>query len=135
MHLGTMVGWRLMCALGLALLAPTVATAQQAAPAPYAGEVTYAKDIAPILQRSCQNCHRPESVAPMSLLSYEQVRPWARSIKTRVSIGPKAGVMPPWYAEKNIGIQKYKNDPSLSEEEIEDRQVGRQRGAAREPGG
>ena len=118
MHVGTKAGWNLTLALGMALLLPAVAGAQQAAPAPYAGEVTYAKDIAPILQRSCQNCHRPDSVAPMSLLSYEQVRPWARSIKTRVSIGPKAGVMPPWYVEKNIGIQNYKNDPSLSDEEI-----------------
>src|SRR5215510_4133637 len=82
------------------------------------GEITFAKDIAPILQRSCQKCHRPDGVAPMSLVTYEDVRPWARSIKTRTSIGPRAGVMPPWYVEKNIGIQKFKNDPSLSDEEI-----------------
>ncbi len=44
------------------------------------GEVTFAKDIAPILQRSCQTCHRPNSIAPMSLIEYEEVRPWARSI-------------------------------------------------------
>jgi hypothetical protein len=80
--------------------------------------VTFAKHIAPILQRSCQNCHRPDGVAPMPLVTYEDVRPWARSIKTRTSIGPKAGVMPPWYIEKNIGIQAYKNDPSLSPSEI-----------------
>ena len=83
------------------------------------GEVTFTKDIAPILQRSCQNCHRPDGVAPMSLVTYEEVRPWARAIKTRTGIGPKAGVMPPWYVEKNIGIQKFKNDPSLSEPEIQ----------------
>src|SRR6184192_789981 len=81
-------------------------------------EVTFTKDIAPILQRSCQNCHRPDSVAPMSLLTYEEVRPWARSIKQRTAIGPHAGVMPPWYIEKNIGIQQFKDDPSLSEDEI-----------------
>ncbi len=82
------------------------------------GDVTFSKDVAPILQRSCQNCHRPDGVAPMSLVTYEEVRPWARAIKQRTSIGPHAGVMPPWYVEKNVGIQKYKNDPSLSDFEV-----------------
>ena len=81
-------------------------------------DVTFTKDIAPILQRSCQTCHRPDSVAPMSLLTYQQARPWARAMKMRTSLGPRAGVMPPWYVEENIGIQHYKNDPSLSDEEI-----------------
>jgi hypothetical protein len=80
--------------------------------------VTFTKHVAPILQRSCQNCHRPDGVAPMSLVTYEEVRPWARAIKTRTGVGPRAGVMPPWYVEKNIGIQHYKDDPSLSEVEI-----------------
>lgn len=80
--------------------------------------VTFHKDIEPILQRACQNCHKPESVAPMSLITYQQTRPWARAMKRRTSIGPRQGVMPPWYVERNIGIQDYKNDPSLSEEEI-----------------
>lgn len=79
---------------------------------------TFTKDIAPILQRSCQNCHRPNGAAPMSLMTYEETRPWARSIKLRTGIGPKAGVMPPWYVERNVGIQHYKNDPSLSPAEI-----------------
>ncbi len=92
----------------------TAARAQQ----PAAAEVTFAKDIAPILQRSCQNCHRPNGVAPMPLVTYEDVRPWARAIKTRTGIGPRAGVMPPWYVEKNIGIQHYKDDPSLSDQEV-----------------
>ena len=48
-------------------------------------QVTFAKDVAPILQRSCQNCHRPGSIAPMSLLTYDEARPWARSIKTKVT--------------------------------------------------
>ena len=81
-------------------------------------DVTYTKDIAPILQRSCENCHRVDGVAPMSLRTYEEVRPWARAIKQRTGIGPHAGVMPPWYMEKNIGIQKFKDDPSLSDSEI-----------------
>jgi hypothetical protein len=54
----------------------------------------------------------------MSLVTYAEVRPWARSIKSRITIGPHAGVMPPWFVEKDIGIQKIKGDPSLSDEEI-----------------
>ncbi len=93
------------------------ATAADTLPA-VPGEVTFSRDIAPILQRSCQNCHQPDSVAPMSLLTYQQVRPWAKSIKTRTMIRDKAGVMPPYYLEKNIGIQHFKNDPSLSDLEL-----------------
>src|ERR1700755_762307 len=94
-------GWRYLVAsavvVGGALLSSgssTVVTAQSGWPA---GEVTFTKDIAPILQRSCQNCHRSDGVAPMSLVTYEDVRPWARSIKQRTAIGPHRGVMPPWY--------------------------------------
>ena len=54
----------------------------------------------------------------MPLTTYEEVRPWARSIKNRTGMGPRAGVMPPWYMEKNIGIQKFHDDPSLSAKEI-----------------
>jgi hypothetical protein len=82
------------------------------------GEVTYSKDIAPILQRSCQRCHQPDSVAPMSLLTYDQVRPYAKAIAKRTHMGPVMGVMPPWYIEKDIGIQRYKEDPSLNEAEL-----------------
>ena len=89
-----------------------------AAPAASSAEVTFARDIAPILQRSCQQCHRPASVAPMSLLTYEQARPWARSIKARTQLRNKRGAMPPWFIEKDIGIQHFKDDISLSEEEI-----------------
>src|SRR5687767_5547768 len=81
-------------------------------------DVTFTKHIAPILQRSCQRCHRPDGGAPMALITYEQVRPWARAIKTRTGLGPRAGVMPPWFVEKNIGIQGFKHDPSLSDTEI-----------------
>ncbi len=102
-----------------AVLVPSAIGAQQA-PAGSAGnaEVTFTKDVAPILQRSCQNCHRPNGVAPMSLVTYEDVRPWLRAIKLRTGMGPRAGVMPPWYVEKNIGIQHFNDDPSLSDEEI-----------------
>ena len=82
-------------------------------------DVTFTKDIAPILQRSCQSCHRPNSVAPMSLITYEEVRPWARSIKQRTALRNRMGVMPPWFIEKDVGIQRFKDDISLSEAEIE----------------
>ncbi len=98
------------------LVVPGVsATGQTGATAP----VTFTKDIAPILQRSCQNCHQPNSVAPMSLVTYEEVRPWARAIKVRTSLGPVADVMPPWYIEKDVGVQHYLFDPSLSDEELD----------------
>ena len=89
-----------------------------AGPPASAADVTFSKDIAPILQRSCQNCHRPDGVAPMSLITYQDVRPWARAMKLRTGLRDKPGTMPPWYIEKNIGIQYYKNDPSLSDEEV-----------------
>jgi mono/diheme cytochrome c family protein len=100
--------------LVVGLAASAVPTAQSNA----AGDVTFTKDIAPILQRSCQQCHRPDGVAPMPLTTYEEVRPWARAIKTRTGLGPRAGVMPPFFVERNIGIQHFKDDPSLSDEEI-----------------
>jgi hypothetical protein len=82
------------------------------------GEVTFTTDIAPILQRSCQQCHRPDGIAPMPLTTYEEVRPWARAMKMKTGLGPRMGVMPPWFVEKDLGIQKFKDDPSLSNEEI-----------------
>jgi mono/diheme cytochrome c family protein len=105
-------------ALIAGVLMATGFSAEGAEVAPVAGKVTFSKDIAPILQRSCQNCHQPNSVAPMSLLTYKDARPWAKSIKQRVLIRDKKGAMPPWYIEKNIGIQHYKDDPSLSDQEI-----------------
>lgn len=81
-------------------------------------QVTFHKDIEPILQRSCQNCHRPGGVGPMPLVTYEQVAPFAGLIEYKTGLRDRAGAMPPWYMEKNVGIQDYKNDPSLSDEEI-----------------
>src|SRR5690242_20834715 len=76
--------------------------------------VTFNKDIAPILQKSCQNCHRPGAIAPMSLLTYQDARPWAKSIKAKVA----AREMPPWYIDRHVGITKFKEDPSLTDAEI-----------------
>ena len=77
-------------------------------------DVSFHKDVEPILQRSCQLCHRPNAIAPMSLVSFEDTRPWARSIKRYV----EAREMPPWYIDRRIGIQEFKDDPSLTDEEI-----------------
>jgi hypothetical protein len=107
------IAW--LVAIVLALGTPHAPLAQ--AP-PASGDVTFTKDIAPILQRSCQQCHRPDGVAPMPLVSYDDVRPWARAMKIKTGLGPRAGVMPPWFVEKDLGIQHFKNDPSLSAEEI-----------------
>src|SRR5262245_46815652 len=65
--------------------------------------VTFTKDIAPILQDRCQVCHRPGTFAPMSLQTYEETRPWAKSIKQKVS----AREMPPWFIDKNVGVQNF----------------------------
>ena len=107
---------RVLLAMAVALVAglPSAAAGQSAA----AEEVTFSRDIAPILQRSCQKCHRPDSLAPMSLIDYDEARPWARAMKFRTGLRDKQGVMPPWYIEKNIGIQRFKDDPSLNDEEI-----------------
>jgi hypothetical protein len=117
---GVSIHWRLVVAtavLGTSLVVPARAGGPDAAQ-PSTAEVTYTRDVAPILQRSCESCHRVNGVAPMALSTYDEVRPWARAIKQRTGIGPRAGVMPPWYVERDIGIQHFKNDPSLSEAEV-----------------
>ena len=77
-------------------------------------DVTFHKDVEPILQRGCQICHRPGAIAPMSLVTFEDTRPWARSIKRYV----ESREMPPWYIDRRIGIQEFKDDPSLTDQEI-----------------
>lgn len=78
-------------------------------------EVTFARDVAPILFRSCVGCHRSDSYAPMSLLEYESARRYAWRIKRRVA----SRNMPPWHVDRTVGIQAYENDRSLTDEEIE----------------
>jgi len=74
--------------------------------------VTFTKDVAPIFYKSCVECHRPTMFAPMSLMSYDDTRPWAKSIKQRVV----SRTMPPWGADPSHGV--FRNDPTLSEKEI-----------------
>jgi hypothetical protein len=80
-----------------------------------ARQLTFTRDIAPIFQAKCETCHRPDNMAPMSLRTYEEVRPWVRSIAQRVG----ARQMPPWHIDKTIGIQKFRNDRSLSDDQID----------------
>jgi len=78
-----------------------------------AGAPTFSKDVAPILFKSCVECHRPTAMAPMSLMSYEDARPWARAIKQKVA----ARQMPPWGADPTVA--KYSNDVSLTQAQID----------------
>src|SRR3984893_3237451 len=77
--------------------------------------VTFSKDVAPIFQAKCQECHQPNSIAPMSLITYQEARPWARSIKQRVA----SRQMPPWHIDKSVGVQKFKNDISLTDQQVD----------------
>ena len=96
---------------GLAMAGEPASTVAGAANKP----VTFTKDIVPIFQEKCQDCHRNDSMAPMSLVTYEETRPWARSIKERVVTHQ----MPPWHLDKTVGIQHFQNDRSLSDEQVE----------------
>ena len=78
-----------------------------------AATITFTKDIAPIFYAKCAECHRPGQIAPMSLMNYKEVRPWAKSIRERVVDGS----MPPWSADPKVG--HWANDPRLSAKEIE----------------
>jgi len=96
------------CAV-LALL-PVSAQAAESPAAP-----TFSKDVSRIFQQKCQQCHQPNSIAPMSLITFRESRPWARAIRERVS----ARQMPPWHIDQTIGIRHFKNDMSLTDEQID----------------
>src|SRR5215471_11643998 len=72
-------------------------------------QVTFSKDVAPIFQEKCDSCHHAGTSAPMSLLTYKEARPWARSIKQRTM----SRDMPPWHLDKTVGVREFKNDISL----------------------
>ena len=102
----------LVLALGLSLF-----VAQQAGTAKEktvtAATATYTKDVAPILYAKCAVCHHPGEAAPMSLMNYKEVRPWAKSIREKVV----SREMPPWYADPNHG--EFRNDARLTADQIE----------------
>ena len=78
-----------------------------------AQEVSWSGEVAAIFQEKCQECHRPNSIAPMSLLTYAEAKPWAPIIRYRV----ENRVMPPWHVNPEIGIQQFTNDRGLTEEQ------------------
>ena len=96
------------CLTGAAWMTSAPAVVAQGVP-----EATYYKDVLPVLQRNCQSCHRPGQIAPMSLLTYEAARPWARSIKAKVI----AREMPPWFADPAFG--RFANDRRLAAKDID----------------
>src|SRR5713226_2043170 len=99
--------------LALPALSPGAESSNKGVTEP-AGQPTFAKHIAPILQAKCQDCHRQGSLAPMSLVTYQETRPWAKAIKERVI----QRQMPPWHIDKTVGVQQFKNDMSLTDEQI-----------------
>src|SRR5215510_5810966 len=108
-------GWKVLGAVafgigvaGVAAVHLPAAGPADAVPAP----PTFTKDVLPIFQKSCQDCHRPGQMAPFSLLDYESTRPWVRSIKEKVV----TRYMPPWHLDRSVG--EYDPDPSLSDEQI-----------------
>jgi hypothetical protein len=91
----------------------TLAASIAASSASVASDVTFYKDVLPVLQNKCQECHRSGEVAPMSFTTYDEVRPWAKAIKTAV-VTKK---MPPWFADSHFG--KFSNDRSLPQADID----------------
>lgn len=100
---------------GLSLTAVAILSLTAVTASAQTDEVTFSRDIAPILQQRCQTCHRPGQMGPMSLRTFEEVRPWAPVIRQKVV----DRVMPPWHLDKTVGIQDFENDVSLSDAEID----------------
>jgi mono/diheme cytochrome c family protein len=100
--------------LGAGFTEDVGAQAQFASAGPDAADVTFTKDIAPIVQRSCQECHQPGAIGPMSLMTYQDVRRYSRRIRDLVV----AREMPPYQYDTDVGIQDLKYDPRLSDQEI-----------------
>src|SRR5215468_912591 len=95
---------RLWIALGLVSVASAATTQTQ---------VTFYKQVLPVLQKNCQGCHRPGEAAPMSFLTYQETRPWAKAIREAVLLKK----MPPWFADPHY--DKFSNDRSLSKGETD----------------
>ena len=89
----------------LLMIAPTASTTNENIP-------TFSKDVAPIFYKNCTGCHRPGEIAPMSLLTYKEARPWAKSIREKVANRE----MPPWHADPKHG--EWRNDRRISQEAI-----------------
>src|SRR5215471_4450937 len=103
----------LVCVLLVAMTALGAQNPATSVPPTQPTQATFNKDVLPILQNNCQGCHRPGEVAPMSFLTYESTRPWAKAIE-EVVLTKK---MPPWFADPHVG--KFANDRSLRKADIE----------------
>src|SRR5215211_5217160 len=79
-----------------------------------AQDITFTKHVAPIIQQKCQVCHQPNSIAPMSLLTYKDVKEFASEIRTNVS----QRVMPPWHIDRTVGVHDFKNDRGLTDAQL-----------------
>jgi hypothetical protein len=101
--------WLIGLVAAAAVVAGGPASAQTGGSTP-----TFTKDVAPILQAKCEVCHRPGQMGPMPLVTYEQVRPWVRAIRSKVA----SRMMPPWHLDKTVGIQDFQNDISLGDAQI-----------------
>ena len=97
--------------LGAVLIMSAPSLAADTAPR----QVTFSRDVAPIFQEKCQQCHQPNSIAPMSLITFQNARPWAKSIKQRVVTRQ----MPPWHIDPSVGVHEFKNDISLTDAQID----------------
>src|SRR5438093_99249 len=100
-----------IAAAALAVVTISLASAPMRAQTPAAAAPTFSREVAPILHKNCTNCHRPGEVAPMSLLTFTDARPWAKSIATQVA----KGAMPPWHADP--AHSEFVNDRRLSDRE------------------
>jgi hypothetical protein len=98
----------ILLGVGVMLLLMTGATASRS----NQNNVTFSKDVAPIFYKNCTGCHRPGEIAPMSLLTYKDARPWAKSIREKVANRE----MPPWHADPKHG--EWRNDRRISQEAI-----------------
>lgn len=108
-------GWVVAPAAILLAVAPAAGQSESGEGAASLTSVpTFSRDVAPILQTSCQQCHQEGGMAPMSLVTYTEVRPWAPVMKDRVV----KRIMPPWHLDTTVGIQHYANDPTLTDAEI-----------------
>src|SRR5436190_5654010 len=97
----SMLAVSVLMTLAIQVSAPRAAITQEPA-------ASFNKDVLPILQKNCQVCHRPGEVAPMSFLTYDSTRPWAKAIKTAVLNKQ----MPPWFADPHYG--EFRNEPKLT---------------------
>lgn len=108
--------FRVFVTVGMTIVTVAVlaATGERQAPSSSAAVPTFSRDVAPILYKNCIQCHRAGEIAPMSLITYNDVRPWSRGIRQAVA----QGVMPPWHADAPDGTFENERRLSAAEKDI-----------------